>query len=113
MNNYTIPGIRVVFSSRVFETFQFARCPLLLTSNEQPRRMNRRDELTAAFETYRQEVEGLRMFLLTLGEHPTDGKLELMAWRKLSVDAALAAYTMVKTRYARELFGNASTKPAE
>ena len=113
MNNYTIPSVRVVFSCRVFETFQFPRCQLLLTSKEQPRRMSRRDELTAAFETYRQEVEGLRMFLLTLSEHPTDGDLEVMAWRKLSVDAALAAYTMVKTRYARELFGNASAQAAE
>ena len=67
-----------------------------------------RAEMQRAFETYQGEVEGLRMYLLTVLEEPSRQELFDISNRNAAIAAAKAAYTQHKARYMSALMNQRS-----
>ena len=76
--------------------------------SDSPTHRDYRAELARAFETYREEVEGLRMYLLALPSEPSAVEACDIANRKAAIAGALATYNVLKARYAQLLFGTLS-----
>jgi hypothetical protein len=62
-----------------------------------------RRKMVEAFEVYNQEVQGLRMYLLTLQNEPSAEDVGYIEVRKAAIRVAFAMYDRQKARYVSAL----------